>query len=208
MDVSELLIEVIGVSASGVLAPGPLFIANILHGAKRGANAGLKVAYGHSIVELPLIALLAAGIVSSIALSYSYISAISIVGGFAILGFAAFQMLSLRKDRINHSLRPIADHSPFISGIALTALNPFFLVWWFTVGLKLITDSLSFGLVAGIMMVFGFHVWMDYAWLTGTAYLSSRGNALLSSKFYAVLVVSLNGVLVYFGVNFIVSALS
>jgi threonine/homoserine/homoserine lactone efflux protein len=32
---------------------------------------------------------------------------------------------------------------PLFAGIAFTALNPFFITWWLTVGLKLISDSVS-----------------------------------------------------------------
>ena len=207
MELGEFLVEVVGVSASGVLAPGPLFIANLIHGARQGATAGIKIAYGHTAVELPLIALLAVGVVSTFTFSDSYLDAISLVGGVAILGFAGFQILSLRKVKDNPTLAG-SKHGPFISGIALTALNPFFLIWWFTVGLKIIADSVSFGLLAGILLVFGFHIWMDYAWLIGTAYLTSRGASLLKSRYYVLLILGLTGVLVYFGLSFIISFLT
>ncbi|HEY8140705.1 MAG TPA: hypothetical protein VIE86_06450 [Nitrososphaera sp.] len=65
MEVWGFGLEVIAISASGVLAPGPLFFANLLYGTKQGASAGLKMAYGHTAVELPLIVVLAAGLFSS-----------------------------------------------------------------------------------------------------------------------------------------------
>lgn len=207
MELGGFLFEVVGVSASGVFAPGPLFIANLIHGARQGAKAGLKVAYGHTAVELPLIVLLAVGVVSTFAFLDSFLDAISLVGGVAILGFAGYQILSLRKNKDNPTLAG-SKHGPFVSGIALTALNPFFLIWWFTVGLKIIADSQTFGVLAGIAFVFGFHIWMDFAWLIGTAYFSSKGSSLLKSKYYVVLVLSLTGVLVYFGLSFIISSMT
>lgn len=208
MELGELMLEVVGVSASGVLAPGPLFIANLLHGARQGSKAGLKMAYGHTIVEFPLIALLAVGIVSSFTLLNSHLNTIGLVGGVAILGFAAFQVLSLRQIKDNLTLAGSKGRGPFFTGIVLTALNPFFLVWWLTVGLKVIADSLTFGVVAGIILVFGFHIWMDYVWLIGSAYLSSRGASLLKSKYYVLLVLGLTGALVYFGLNFIIASIT
>ena len=208
MELGELFLEVVGVSASGVLAPGPLFIANLLQGARQGSKAGLKMAYGHTFVEFPLIALLAVGIVSSFTLLNSHLDTIGLVGGVAILGFAAFQVLSLSQIKDNPTLAGSKGRGPFVTGIVLTALNPFFLVWWLTVGLKVIADSLTFGVVAGIILVFGFHIWMDYVWLTGSAYLSSRGASLLKSKYYVLLVLGLTGVLVYFGLNFIIASIT
>ena len=51
-------VAVIIISTSGVMSPGPLFVANVVYGAKGGASAGLKMSYGHTVVELPLIILL------------------------------------------------------------------------------------------------------------------------------------------------------
>jgi threonine/homoserine/homoserine lactone efflux protein len=92
--------------------------------------------------------------------------------------------------------------SPFVAGIALSALNPFFLFWWFTVGLKLIADSATFGFAAGIMILFALHIWMDYAWLVGTAYIASKGSSVLKSKYYPLLLLALAAVLLYYGVHF------
>ena len=51
----EFSLQVILVSTSGVLSPGPLFFINILYGSKYGFFIGLKIASGHAIVEFPLI---------------------------------------------------------------------------------------------------------------------------------------------------------
>ncbi|MFZ0894866.1 MAG: hypothetical protein WAZ77_10215 [Candidatus Nitrosopolaris sp.] len=47
--------EVILVSASGVLSPGPLFFINIIYGSKQGITGGIKIAFGHTMVEFPLV---------------------------------------------------------------------------------------------------------------------------------------------------------
>ena len=52
------------ISASGVMAPGPLFAANISYGLREGTKSGIKMALGHSIVEFPLIILLGVGVFS------------------------------------------------------------------------------------------------------------------------------------------------
>jgi len=57
MNAAEFVAEVVLVSASGVLSPGPLFFANYLW-RQMGITEGIKIANGHTIVELPLIAIL------------------------------------------------------------------------------------------------------------------------------------------------------
>lgn len=203
MSVLDFGVEVIVISASGVLAPGPLFFTNLLYGTRQGARAGLKMAYGHTVVELPLIALLAAGLFTSAAAT-QYAGTIGLIGGIGIIGFAAMQIAGVvRKKNIQAAPAMASGKSPFVAGIALSALNPFFLVWWFTVGLKLIADSATFGLAAGIVILFGLHIWMDYAWLAGTAYLASKGSSVIKSKYYPLLLLALAAVLLYYGVQFI-----
>ncbi len=203
MSVLDFGVEVIAISASGVLAPGPLFFTNLLYGTRQGARSGIRVAYGHTTVELPLIILLAAGLFTSAAAS-QYASAIGLVGGIGVLGFASLQIAGVvrKKDAQAAPTMAKSSKSPFVTGIALSALNPFFLVWWFTVGLKLIADSATFGFAAGIMILFALHIWMDYAWLAGTAYLASKGSSVLKSKYYPLLLLALAAVLLYYGVHF------
>lgn len=205
VDLLDFGVQVVAISASGVLAPGPLFFANMLYGTRQGARAGLKMAYGHTVVELPLIALLAAGLFTSAA-AVQYAGTIGLVGGIGIIGFAALQIANVVRKKSPSAPAIANSKGPFVAGIALSALNPFFLVWWFTVGLKLVSDSAAFGIAAGIVILFGLHIWMDYAWLAGTAYLASKGNSVIKSKYYPVLLLGLAAVLAYYGITFVLQA--
>jgi threonine/homoserine/homoserine lactone efflux protein len=62
MNILEFAGEVILLSTSGVLSPGPLFLTNLIYESRQGAHAGIKIACGHIIVELPLIIILALGL--------------------------------------------------------------------------------------------------------------------------------------------------
>jgi threonine/homoserine/homoserine lactone efflux protein len=206
MNLLDFGLEIIVVSASGVLAPGPLFFTNLLYGTRLGTHSGLKVAYGHTVVELPLIILLAAGLFSFEA-AKKYSASIGLIGGIAILAFAGLQIGSIIRKKVVDAaacaIYPADDKRPFIAGVILTAANPFFLLWWFTAGLKLITDSATFGASGGLAILFALHIWMDYAWLGGTAYLASKGSKVLKSRYYPVLLVGLSAILVYYGVAFL-----
>jgi threonine/homoserine/homoserine lactone efflux protein len=197
--------EVVAVSASGVLGPGPLFFANMMYGTREGARSGLKVAHGHAAVEIAVIAAISAGLFSASAFVDQYADIIAVIGGAAIIGFAIMQILALARSRNPRNVE--ASRSPFATGVAFTAFNPFFLVWWFTVGLKLVSDSQAFGPVTGTLFLFGAHVWMDYAWLAGTAYLASKGSSILKSKYYGLLLIVLCGVLLYYGMQFLLSGI-
>ncbi len=205
MEVPAFAAEVVAVSASGVLGPGPLFFANMMYGTREGARSGLKVAHGHAVVEIAVISAISAGLFSASAFVDQYADIIAIIGGSAIIGFAIMQILSLA--RRGDPRKVEARRSPFATGLAFTAFNPFFLVWWFTVGLKLISDSQAFGPVTGTLFLFGAHVWMDYAWLAATAYLASKGSSVLKSKYYGLLMIFLCGILMYYGMQFLLSGI-
>lgn len=200
----EFAIAVITISVSGVMSPGPLFAANVAYGLKGGARASLKMAYGHTIVELPLVILLGVGALSLESVP-QFRETIALAGAISLFVFAGMQIKSVLK---KPSSIFEGKHGPFIAGIMLSALNPFFLIWWFTIGFKLISDSLVLASFAGIGIMFAFHIWMDYAWLCTVGFLSSKGKKILSSKNYNIFMITISGVLVYFGIVFALEALS
>ncbi len=212
--------EVILVSLSGVLSPGPLFFANLIYGSKEGFRSGIKIAFGHTIVELPLVILLAVGM-SQIPYtgftSVGNLKIIGIVGGIAIVAFSILQVKDIIKGKDvaiklnNNNKKEIQKVSynnrnrPVISGIIFSALNPFFLAWWLTVGLKLISDSVSsFGILSGTASLFSFHIWMDYAWLTLISYLVFKGISILKSKYYKMLILILSMIFGLYGIYWII----
>jgi threonine/homoserine/homoserine lactone efflux protein len=99
MNILEFAGEVIVISASGVLSPGPLFLANLIYGSKQGYYAGIKIANGHMTVELLLIILLSLGIfgLSHFTLAAGAIKAVGLIGGIAIILFSVAQILNITK---------------------------------------------------------------------------------------------------------------
>ena len=189
---------VVVVSASGVMAPGPLFASTISSGLKQ-KTAGLKIAIGHTVVELPLVVLLGLGVLS-IESFPQFRTIIAVLGAASIFVFAGLQMRSVIKGITVKD----AKYGSLITGVLLTGLNPFFLVWWFTIGIKLISDAMALWSFWGILVMFGLHIWMDYAWLGFVSAISSRGTKFLSNKTYKICMIGINAALVYFGVSFIV----
>ncbi len=201
-DFFQFGIAVVIISASGVMSPGPLFVATIASGIRQGARAGFKIAFGHTLVELPLVILIGLGILSLDAMPQFRVL-IGILGALSLFGFAGLQIISvLKKDSTQHK----SKYGSFLTGIFLTGLNPFFLIWWFTIGFKLISDALLLWSMWGILIMFGLHIWMDYAWLVLVSFLSSRGKVFLSNKRYKIGMIGINFILIYFGISFILQA--
>lgn len=199
MSLLQFALTVIIISISGVMTPGPLFASNISYGIREGWKAGFKVAYGHTLVELPLVILIGFGAVS-LGMFPPLKEIISVTGAIALFGFAGYQLRGVfRGDVINTA----PSHGPFLVGVLMSAFNPFFLLWWLTVGFKLILDAIALYSLIGVALVFGFHIWMDYAWLATVAFLSGRGKTMFTYKKYKVFMIVVSGFLVYFGASFL-----
>jgi len=202
-EILAFAVTVILISTSGVMSPGPLFAANIFYGLKEGTKAGLKMATGHTVVEFPLVLLLGIGAISLESLP-EFRGVIAILGSIGLFAFAGLQLKMVFKKKTD-SISSV-KHGSFLAGILLSALNPFFLIWWFTVGFKLISDSIELWSFWGIAIMFLFHIWMDFAWLGIIAFLASKSTSLISNKSYRILTIVLSGVLVYFGITFLAEA--
>ena len=210
MDFLSLFITVVLISSSGALAPGPLFFANVSLGLDHGAKSGLYFSIGHSIVEFPLILLLSYGLLS--VLNAVYIKTfIGLAGGVTLIFFGLLQLRSSYKFRsaaLNNEYKKRRLSNPLLIGVLLTGLNPFFIIWWLTVGAQLIYLSLALASLLGVLIVFLFHVWIDYAWLITTAYLARKGKMIINSKIYRVILFFFGIVLIYFGIHFILSSIT
>ena len=205
IQIIEFAILVIIISASGVMSPGPLFAANITYGLREGVKSGIKIAIGHSIVELPLVILLGIG-VFSLEIFPEFRTIISIFGAITLFVFAGIQIKTILKKNKNISVKP--KQGPIVTGILLSALNPFFIVWWLTIGFKLISDAMLIWAFAGILIVFVFHIWMDFAWLGITAFLASKSRKIISNRNYKIMILLLSLTLIYFGITFLIDAIS
>jgi len=86
-------------------------------------------------------------------------------------------------------------------------LNPYFIIWWLTIGANLILISLEFAGLLGVVFMYICHVWVDYAWLTVVAGFARKGAKFLQKKWYKNMIVIFGVVLIYFGFSFLVDAL-
>ena len=204
-DIIEFAIIVIIISASGVMSPGPLFAANITYGLKQGTKAGIKIAIGHSLVELPLVILLGIGILS-LEIFPEFKTIISILGAITLFVFAFIQIKSTLKK--NEKSETKLKQGPIITGVLLSALNPFFIIWWLTIGLKLISDAMAIWAFVGILIVFVLHIWMDFVWLGSTAFLISKSKKIISNTNYKIIMLALSAILIYFGITFLTDVIN
>jgi len=201
MELVWFLLRVVGVSLSGVMMPGPVTAAAIVMGA-RNRYAGALMAVGHGIVEFPLIVLIAVGM-KGILESNSVKIVIGLAGGTFLI-ITAVQMLSNLKSA-NKPQVTISKSAPLLAGVILSGGNPYFFVWWATVGLALATTATGLGVWA--FMLFAIVHWLcDLIWLEALSWASFEGSVLFSPRRQRIVLVVCAIVLLGFGVLFIAGA--
>ena len=208
MNLFTFIVTVIFVTASGALAPDPTFFANITEGTKSGAKSELAFSVGHTVFEFSLVILLALTL-QTVSNEPLIKLVVGVAGGAALLGFGFFQIregVTLKRDVQKKENMP--SKNPLLLGLLFTGLNPYFIIWWLTAGMPLIENALAIASFTGVLIMYVSHVWMDYAWLTATAYLAKKGTNLTGRKGYRILMVIFGLILVFFGLYFLVTALS
>lgn len=196
---SEFVFITLTVSLSGVMAPGPMSAVTINHGT-HSRFAGLKVATGHAIIELPVIIALFFGI-SLITQFADITSYITLTGSLVLFILATLTLKSIKKN--NDTLQ---SYTPLIDGIVLSAFNPYFYVWWLTIGLSLIQKAFVFGTV-GLTIFSVLHLACDYIWLFVLSIISYAGTSFIGKKFKVAVGIITVIMLYAFGVFFMYDAL-
>lgn len=206
------------VGLSGALSPGPLTVLAMREGARRGWWAGPFATAGHAVAEAVTIVLLALGLSRYVGPDSPLTTVISIGGGLVLVWMAwgtarsvPTASLSERAAAATSGVGRVARGASFEAfrvvaplGIAVSVVNPYWLIWWATVGTKLTVDSLHLGW-SGPLAVFLGHIVSDLLWLTFVAALVGSGSRWLGDRAYRGLLGGCALFLLVLGVLFTVS---
>jgi threonine/homoserine/homoserine lactone efflux protein len=200
----ELLLFLLGafaISFSGAMQPGPV-TATVITMGTRNRYAGELLAIGHGIIEFPLMVLIILGMGRILKLAATQII-IGLAGGVILLLMSGQMFKALRSSKSGET--KVLRNNPVFAGIILSAGNPYFLIWWATVGLKLVIEAQSFGIWA--FGLFALVHWLtDFLWFSALSWASFKGSALMSERAQKKVLGVCAAVLFLFGVFFIISA--
>jgi len=189
------LAGVVIASLSGVLMPGPVLAGSVAKGYEE-RDAGVWIAVGHGLIEIPLILLIYAGLSSLFEVSMIKILIGLIGGGLMIyLGFGMF-----RAD-MNHKVGAI-DHSAITVGFVTSASNPAFYLWWVAIGSLLIMTAVEFGTIGFILFVI-VHWLVDLIWYWFVTASIFRSRQLFGDKIWRGVFFLCGSTLILFGGWFI-----
>ena len=180
--------------------PGPLLTATISESSRRGFRAGPLLIGGHAILELALVAALLLGLAPILRLPAVFV--FCALGGSVILLWMALGMFrSLSSLTLTWEAGPERGNHPVLSGILMSVANPYWIIWWATIGLGYILYSQQFGFW-GVAFFFAGHILADLAWYSFISAAVAGGRHFLTDRLYRGLIGTLAVFLVAFAVYF------
>ncbi len=196
-----LLLSVVVISLSGVMMPGPMFAVTLAK-SYRSPWAGARVSMGHAVIEVPLILLIYFGFARFFTNSVVQL-VLSLLGGAMVIVIGVL-MFRARAEVVQKGQD--LPYSTFVAGILTSGLNPYFLLWWATIGSLLVMKFLDFG-AAGLILFIVVHWLCDLAWLSFLSIVVYRTHSLWKLKYQEWLFITCSLLLIGFGAWFLVSAI-
>lgn len=186
------------IGLTGALAPGPTLVATVnasLHG---DWKAGLRVSLGHIVIETAIFFLIILGLAT---VASPYTPVIAVIGGIALIIFGILTLAGSRTATLaQNPAQAAAD--PYVAGLLTSAANPYFWIWWLSVGSALLISSLAGGLLFAILFMIG-HWGADTAWYTLVSFSVAKGRTLLPDRTYHLVMAACGTFLILFGLYYL-----
>ena len=211
MDFGPLFSTAFIVGLSGAMMPGPMLTVTISEVSKQGFWAGPRIVFGHAIIELLLVGSLVLGL-------SRFIQQPVVTGTIGLLGGAmlAWMGWGICRDaqRLQVHFRPDqgaevqqGKFGPVLAGIVTSLSNPFWSLWWATVGAGYVMIAMVQGAV-GVAVFFVGHILSDLAWYSLVSFGVNSGRNVISNSVYrgvlslcGLFLIGLGGYFLYSGYN-------
>jgi threonine/homoserine/homoserine lactone efflux protein len=109
-------------------------------------------------------------------------------------------------DAVTTSSRPLPMLGVLVpAGILVSVANPYWIIWWASIGMAYLTESLDYG-AAGVSSFFTAHILSDFLWLSFVAFVLASGRRMMSTRTYRIILLVCGVFLLVIGVRFLYSA--
>lgn len=174
------------VALSGAIMPGPLLTITISESSRRGVMTGPLLIVGHAILELALVVALLMGLAPVLKMEPVFIL-IALAGSAVLLWMGIGMLKALPTMTLVTEGDSARGRNLIISGIILSLVNPYWSIWWATIGLGYIIHSMNAGTM-GVVAFFTGHILGDLFWYAAVSTAIWRGRRLLSDRGYRMLI--------------------
>ncbi|MCX6012704.1 MAG: LysE family transporter, partial [Chloroflexi bacterium] len=197
------------VGFSGAMMPGSLLALTVGEVTRRGFWASPLLIVGHSILEGIFIIILVSGL-SQIIDNNTIKGSVGLAGGIImlIMGYSMVRS-GIRKIKLLDGPTSTGHHSSVIilSGALGSISNPYWFIWWITIGTTYLLWSLNQG-IAGILSFYTGHILSDFLWYAIIAFILVSGKKIIKDRLYRWLLVVCGIFLSGFGGYFIATGIS
>ena len=190
---------------SGAASPGPLLALSIKETLHNGWKAGPLIAIGHSILELFVVIGISIGI-NQVFDSNFIAKTISLFGGIMLIILGIQTIISNKEVDLNdtNETSTLNSKTLLLQGALVSLSNPYWFIWWVTIGATLIINASDQG-VLGIASMYIGHILADIVWYTAVSLILVSGFKFLSNKIYNYLLLFCGIFLCLMGIYFVYS---
>ncbi len=195
------------VALSGALMPGPLLTVTVAHSMKRGFPAGPLVVFGHMLLEIFLIVLILLGLKNFLSRPV-VITTVFLAGGTILVYMGITLVRSGKKFTLKPKSKDLSllTFNPVVSGIVVSLANPYWTIWWITIGMGYLIKALEYNL-AGIGLFFSGHILADFTWYSFISYTTGKSKDIVEEKIYHRIIYGCGIFLILFGMWFLYGGL-
>lgn len=208
------------VALTGAMSPGPLLTYTIVKSAeapRRGYLMGTWIIAGHAAIEAIIILLLLAGF--SFILKHDLaVRIIGVAGGIVLIFFGVSVIRDVLRKKVTGALgEEMADrrqpsnipvslkkrlvNNPVTGGALVSMANPYWWVWWATIGFAFMTEfNVTYKNIPGLAAFFIGHEAGDLAWYLIVSALSFWGIRRVNDAVYAWLLSGCGAFMIMFGI--------
>lgn len=199
------------VALSGAMMPGPMLSTAVAESLRGDWRVGPFMVLGHGILEIALILALVAGLAGFLT-QPAVTMAIALVGGIVLIFLGVNMSRDAMQSRLSLDMEPSASPSkarihPAVAGVTVSMANPYWWLWWATIGLSYITMAMKSGSL-GMASFFGGHISADLAWYSLVTIAVSGGRKFMNPRVYQIILAGCGVFLVGMGFYFIYSGLN
>jgi threonine/homoserine/homoserine lactone efflux protein len=207
MDTTVLTIFVTSlvVGFSGALMPGPLLTVTVSESARRGFRVGPLLVTGHGIAEVLLLVALALGLRPFLEINWVK-GAIAVVGGLMLfwMGYGIARAAWQREVSLKAAtaVEAPATNRHLLTGALVSVSNPYWILWWATIGVAYIASAQVAGLL-GLVSFYVGHILSDLIWYSLVAAIIASGGRLFSDRLYQAILGACGVFLLFLGLSFL-----
>jgi threonine/homoserine/homoserine lactone efflux protein len=162
---------------------------------------GPLIVCGHAVLEVLLVAGMVLGLGKLLVLG-PVKGVIGLVGGAVLVWMGTGMLRSVKAlTLLGTDVGGTGPQHPVLAGILTSLSNPYWIIWWATIGLGYIAVSMQLGLL-GLLSFYVGHILSDLAWYSSISLTLAMGHRLLTDRVYRALVAVCACFLLGFGCYF------